>query len=380
MNKEASLMSDRSADAPPIRRRLLGPVSGRLVAAAALLAAVAAGLILWAARGDDAPVPVRAVPSLTVSTTSPQKVTWPRTVSASGVIAPWREASVGTQIGSYQLVEVNAEVGDQVRRGQVLARINPALLRAEEAQLLARHDQAQVNRRRALALRASGGVSEQEVLAAETEAKAASALLAAKRLELRYTAVLAPDDGVITARAATLGAVAPAGQELFRMIRRNRLEWRGELTAEQLREVAAGQVVTLSLPDGTQASGVVRRLGPTMDGASRLGVIYADVAGAGRALAGMYVAGVITVGLAPALTVPAPCVVIRDGRSYVMVLDERPGRPSVRMRSVRTGRRDDSAIEILTGLTGTERLVFGGAGFLKDGDVVRVAHTEGYRR
>ena len=117
-----------------------------------------------------------------------------------------------------------------------------------------------------------------------------------------------------------------------------------------------------------------------MDGASRLGVIYADVAGAGRALAGMYVAGVITVGLAPALTVPAPCVVIRDGRSYVMVLDERPGRPSVRMRSVRTGQRDDSAIEILTGLTGTERLVFGGAGFLKDGDVVRVAHTEGYRR
>uniref|UniRef100_UPI0025DF39A9 efflux RND transporter periplasmic adaptor subunit n=1 Tax=uncultured Caulobacter sp. TaxID=158749 RepID=UPI0025DF39A9 len=335
-----------------------------------------AGLILWTGRRADAPTPVRAVPSLTVTTASPQRVIWPRTVAASGVVAPWQEASVGTQIGSYQLVEVNVEVGDQVRRGQVLARLNPALLRAEEAQLLARHDQAQINSRRAQVLRASGGVSEQEVLAAETEAKAASALLAAKRLELRYTAVLAPDDGVITARSATLGAVAPAGQELFRMIRRNRLEWRGELTAEQLRDVAVGQFVTLSLPDGTRDGAVVRRLGPAMDAPSRLGLVYADVARGGQALAGMYVAGAITVGMTPALIVPAQCVVIREGRSYVMMVDMQLGPPGIRMRRVRTGRRDNSAIEILSGLTGTERLVLSGAGFLNDGDVVRVAGSQ----
>lgn len=377
MNKDASLMSDRSAVAPLGRRRLLGPVNGRLIAATALLAAAGAGLILWMGRSIGPSGPAQAVPSLTVTTTSPQRVAWPRTVATSGVVAPWQEASVGAQIGGYQLVKVNAEVGDQVRRGQVLARLDPALLRAEEAQLLARHDQAQVNSRRTQALRASGGVSEQEVLAAETEAKAAAALLAAKRLELRYADVRAPDDGVITARSATLGAVAPAGQELFRMIRRNRLEWRGELTAEQLREVAVGQVVALSLPDGAQASAVVRRLGPAMDAPSRLGLVYADVVRGGRALAGMYVAGTITVGMAPALTVPAPCVVIRDGRSYVMVLDEQRGASSVRLRGVRTGRRDDTAIEILAGLNGTERLVFGGAGFLNDGDAVRVAHAQG---
>lgn len=388
MNKDISPMRDtsvvvgspRTARSLRSQGRFRGRGGVRIALAVTLLATVGVGVILWTGRGAKPPVAAQAVPALTVTTVSPQRVTWPQTVVASGVIAPWQEASIGAQVGGYQLVEVLAEVGDQVRRGQVLARLNPALLRAEEAQLLARHDQAQANSRRAEALKSSGGISEQDVLAAQTEAKAAAALLAAKRLELRYAAVVAPDDGVITARSATLGAVAPAGQELFRMIRRNRLEWRGELTAEQLRQVTAGQVVVLTLPDGTSADAVVRRPAPAMDAQSRLGLVYSDVAAGGRARAGMYATGAVTVGQTPALTVPAPCVVVRDGRSYVMVLDARPDAASVRMRAVKTGRRDEAAIEIVSGLTGTERLVFRGAGFLNDGDLVRLAHAQGDRR
>lgn len=361
------------------RRSQQSPFRGRIVAAGLLLAAIGAGVV-WLGGKDAKPsAAAETAPALTVTTTWPQRVTWPETISASGAIAPWQEASIGTQIGSYQLVEVRANVGDQVRRGQVLARLNPALLRAEEAQLIARHDQARANSRRALDLRASGGVSEQDVLAAQTETKTAAALLAAKRLELRYAAVLAPDDGVITARAATLGAVVPAGQELFRMIRRNRLEWRGELTAAQLQTVASGQVVTLDLSDGSQANAVVRQVAPALDDQSRLGLIYADVTRGGRARAGMYATGVIAVGRSAALIVPARCVVIRDGRSYVMVLDESPRRSSIHMQRVTTGRRDEAAIEILKGLAGTERLVFSGAGFLDEGDIVRVASLPGGR-
>lgn len=372
--------SPRTARPPRTHEGLRGRAGIRLAVVLTLLVATGVGVVLLAGKGAKPPATVQAVPALTVTTASPQRVTWPQTVEASGVIAPWQEASIGAQVGGYQLIEVLAEVGDQVRRGQVLARLNPALLRAEEAQLLARYDQAQANSRRAEALKSSGGISEQDVLAAQTEAKAAAALLAAKRLELRYAAVLAPDDGVITARSATLGAVAPAGQELFRMIRRNRLEWRGELTVEQLRQVAAGQVAVLTLPDGSQVDAVVRRPAPAMDAQSRLGLVYADVAAGERARAGMYVTGAVTVGQAPALTVPAPCVVVRDGRSYVMVLDARPDAASVRMRAVKTGRRDEAAIEIVSGLTGTERLVFSGAGFLNDGDLVRLAYAQGDRR
>ena len=371
----------RSIGSQPLATRL--PLAGRRVlvttVALTMIGAIGAGYMILTGRNAEGPTP-RPTPALTVTVATPKPVVWPDVVTASGAIAPWQEASIGTQIGSYRLVEVRVDVGDHVRRGQVLARLNPALLRAEEAQLLARHEQAQANSRRAQALKASGGVSEQDVLAAETEARAASALLAAKRLELRYTAILAPDDGVITARLATLGAVAPAGQELFRMIRQDRLEWRGELTAAQLMAVAGGQAISLTLPDGSLARARVRQTAPAMDASSRLAVVYADIAPGSRARAGMYASGAIAAGASPGLVAPAESVVIRDGRSFVMVLDEGLTPPTIRRRAVRTGRRSEGLVEIVDGLAGRERLVVRGAGFLDDGDVVRVSHDRGGAR
>jgi RND family efflux transporter MFP subunit len=372
-NTTALTETHRVATAYRARRGILRSPRARLVAAGAALAALLGGYALIAGGPAEPPAATLPIPVLTVTATRPQHVTWPRTLTASGAVAPWQEASVGVQIGSYQLVEILSDVGDQVRRGQVLARLNPALLRAEEAQLVARHDQAIANSRRASDLQASGAISDQEVLQARTEAKSAAALLDAKRLELRYTAVLAPDDGVITARTATLGAVVPSGQELFRMIRQNRLEWRGELTAAQLRSAAIGQTVALDLPDGSHAQAVIRQTAPAVDGQSRMGLIYADLKPGSRARAGMFASGEIAVGAAPAVTVPADCIVLRDGRSYVMTLEGPSATPTVRRRAVTTGRRHAGAVEITSGLQGTERLALRGAGFLDDGDAVRVA-------
>lgn len=383
-------MRDTGASAPrhsigsrsPSARRLFGAVRARgwLIASAAVLATLGGGYLIFSAKAAQTPAAAQSVPALTVTVSTPERVVWPDIVSASGAIAPWQEASISAQIGSYQLVEVGVNVGDQVRRGQVLARLNPALLRAEEAQLLARYEQAKANSQRALDLKSSGGVSDQEVLAAETEAKTATAVLAAKQLELRYTAVLAPDDGVITARTATLGAVVPPGQELFRMIRQNRLEWRGELTAPEIKAVAIGRKIGLTLPDGSRANAVVRQTAPAMDAQSRLALVYADVAPGSRARAGMYVTGEIAVGESSGLAAPADCLVIRDGRSYVMVVDEGRGPPTVRVRAVKPGRRNGGLIEILDGVGGNERLVVSGAGFLNDGDVVRIARAQGAGR
>lgn len=337
-----------------------------------MLAALGIGAFLLLEDAPQKPAASQAHPVLTVTAANPERVTWPNNLVAQGVITPWEEASIGTQIGSYQLVDVRVNVGDQVRRGQLLARLNPALLQAEEAQLLARYEQAVANDRRAQGLRTAGGISDQEALQFTTEARTATALLAAKRLELRYTAILAPDDGVITARTATLGAVVPAGQELFRIIRKNRLEWRGELTASQLSVARRGQRISLQLPDGSSANAVVRQIAPALETRSRLAIVYADLMPGSRARAGMYVTGEIATGETPALAVPAECVVVRDGRSYVVEIMGAGETPKVALRSVTPGRRNGNAIEILRGLTGRERMVLRGSAFLHDGDVVRV--------
>jgi RND family efflux transporter MFP subunit len=359
---------DRSRD-PALKRR---PKWGRVSIVLTLVAlTLGGGMLLF--RSEPAPVAAQPSPALTVTVVTPHRADWPATLAASGAIAPWQEASIGTQIGSYQLTEVRVNVGDRVRKGQVLARLNSALLRAEEAQLVASHDQAEANRKRALALQSSGGISEQEVLQFVTQARTAAAALASKRLQLRYANVVAPDDGSISARAATLGAVVPAGQELFRLIRQERLEWRGELTATQLAGIRAGQPVTLRLPDGSSATAIVRQTAPSLDSQSRLGVVYADLRSGSQARAGMYAEGRIVLGGSSALAVPAESVVIRDGRSFVLKLVDAGTTPKVTLQAVSLGRRNSGEIEIVKGLRGDERVVVEGAGFLNDGDLVRVA-------
>lgn len=341
---------------------------------AVLIVGVAAlGAFLFHHPALSAPSAAAVTPALTVTRQSPHLEEWPDTIDAPGAVFAWQEASIGTQIAGYQLVDVRVNVGDRVKKGQILARFDPALLQAEEAQIKANFEQADANRQRALALQASGGISAQDVLGFVTQAKATEALLNSKRLQLRYTDVVAPDDGTISSRTATLGAVTSVGQELFRMVRQDRLEWRGELTAEQLRGVRAGQQVRLELPDGSASMGRVRTIAPLLDTTSRIAIVYVDLDRSTTARAGMYADGHIVLQTTNTLVVPAEAVVVRDGRSYVFKLDAVGTAPSKVTRvAVSTGRHNGDLVEIITGISARDEVVVKGAGFLDDGDVVRV--------
>ena len=345
-------------------------INAILVAAATVVLALTVGALLH--QGAKGASPPRPAAAMTVTAAVPHEAAWPLAIEASGAIAAWQEASVGAQIGGYRLILVRVNVGDQVRKGEILAELDPALLRAEEAQLEAAAVEADANRARMQAIRLSGAVSDQDVLQFVTRAKSADAALAAKRLQLRYTLVRAPDDGAISARAATLGAVASVGQELFRLIRQNRLEWRGELTASQLVHVRPGEPIALTLPDGSQAMARVRQIGPALEDKSRVDLVYADILPGSAAREGMYADGRLTWGRAAALVVPADCVIIRDGRSYVVKLADRTAHPGVELQAVTVGRRQDREVEIVSGVSSADRLVEQGAGFLNDGDVVRI--------
>src|SRR6185437_2300534 len=153
---------DSQASARSSSRRLLYG----LVAAAILVVAVLAALLL---RQHAAPAPLaKAAPSLTVTAATPRRVMWADTLDTSGAVAAWQEASIGAQIGGYQLIDVRVNVGDSVKKGEILARFDPDMLRADEAQLQANYDQAALNEKRALALQKLDAIAEQSVLAAVT--------------------------------------------------------------------------------------------------------------------------------------------------------------------------------------------------------------------
>jgi RND family efflux transporter MFP subunit len=354
--------------------RGLQAVPRKFIIAGGLAAIVLIAAAVIALR-PAAPPPVTgaAPPVLTVTAASPRSIVWPHVIEVSGAIAPWQEAIISAQISGYQITEILANVGDQVKKGQVLARVNPALLRADEAVLVANFEQADANYKRALTLKDNGFISDQNILQLETQAKTTRALLESKRLQLRYTDIIAPDDGAVSARTATLGSVVSTGQELFRLVRQNRLEWRGELSAKQLTDVGPGQTVRLTLPNGGLATATVRQTAPTLSQDSRLAFVYADLEPNSQARAGMYATGRIAVGEGAALVVPAESVVLRDGRTYVLELkDPKADVATVVLRQVETGRREGAEVEIVSGLAEGARIAVRGSGFLNDGDAVRV--------
>jgi multidrug efflux pump subunit AcrA (membrane-fusion protein) len=117
----------------------------------------------------------------------------------------------------------------------------------------------------------------------------------------------------------------------------------------------------------------VRETAPGLDSQSRLGMVYADITSGSAARAGMYADGRVVLRESAALAVPAESVVIRDGRSYVATVTEVGGVPRVRMQAVTVGRRQGGDAEITQGLNPDEQVIVQGAGFLNDGDVVRLS-------
>lgn len=329
--------------------------------------------------------------ALSVQAVSPRREMLARTLSASGGLAAWQEVVIGAETQGLRLVEVAVQVGDRVRRGQLLARLQSDTLAAERAATqaaLAEAEavlaQARLEAERDRALQAGGALSAQQLqqtLTAETTARARvqalKARLQADEVRLAQTRLLAPDDGLISARLATLGAVAQPGQELFRLIRQGRIEWRAELPGADMARLSPGMPVKLT-PAGTDTvlEGRVRQIAPTVDPATRQGLVHVDLtpnaAASPVARPGMLARGEFQLGGSEALTLPQGAVLLREGFSIVMRIE---ADARVREVKVRTGRRVGDRVEILEGLDAQARVVAQGAGFLGDGDRVKVVGT-----
>lgn len=353
----------------------------------AVLAALAAGGALVAAGAPRAEQEVPAAaprPALTVVVTQPVHGAVAERLPANGDVTAWQEASIGAEVGGLRLAEVRANVGDMVRAGQVLATFAPETIRADVAQARANLAEAraaladaQANARRADALSASGAMSRQQIeqyttaaQTAQARVHAAQAALDVQQLRLEHTQVLAPDSGVISARTATVGAVVGANTELFRMVRKGRLEWRAEVTSSDLPRLRPGVVATVSAASGAQVEGTVRVVAPTVDPTTRNALVYVDLPAHPDIRAGMFARGEFLLGVRDALSVPLSAVVVRDGFSHVFELGEDS---RVAMRRVRTGQRHGASVEITDGLAPGARIVQQGGAFLSDGDLVRVA-------
>lgn len=333
--------------------------------------------------------PARPVRSVLLIT--PKVEMWPDQIEAQGNIMPWQETRVGTEIGGLRLVSVLANVGDVVKKGQVLARLNPAPVEADleavNAQLMetqAALAQAVATLDRGKRLAPSGGVSQQELTLYETQKQTAEARVNAaraqgktQRLRLESATLTAPDDGIISSRLAAEGAIVQAGSELFRLIRQGRLEWRAEVKGETLLKLSVGQDVMIKNPYGPDVKGRVRQLSPTIDLTTRNGLAYVDLPLDTNLKAGLFLSGTLAISKRKALVLPSSAVLSEGGTSRVFKVNADNRVESV---EVQLGRVKDDHVEISSGLDGKEHVVAHDLDQLKSGDPVSIRKAEGEKK
>ena len=306
-----------------------------------------------------------------------------RTISASGTLRPREEAAVGAELAGYRVQSVLADVGDRVRRGQPLVRLDPTLLQAQIAQQRAAVDQALAAQRRAAdqarrvsGLEGQGVIADEVIVQRSTEAATAAASLRAARAQLQDAltrrarlTIAAPVGGVVLSRGVRPGEVTGGGTTPFFTIARDGLiELQAEMAEADLRSVRPGQPVRVRLADGTELEGSVRLVSPQVGSENRLGLVYVrlpvrpDIRAGGFATATFEASGV----QAPA--VPESAVVFSaDGTRLVVV-----GRDNrVRQVPVRTGARGGGWVQLIDGPPPGTRVALGASSVVVDGEQVR---------
>jgi len=321
--------------------------------------------------------------SLTVNAGKVETSPFTRYLSINGTINAWQDVIIAPEVGGYRVEEVLVDVGDYVEQGQVLVKLSTSILetetKAREAALKQREAQAENAR---LAFERAQAVAERnllsdadldrlqsETLTAAAAVDAAKADLEAARQRLQFATVTSPDEGLITSRDVTVGQLAQAGGEMLRLLRQNRVEWRGEVPEASLPSLQAGQTVKITSVDGREHGGTIRVVSPTVDPVTHNGLVYVDVQADSALRPGMFARGRIEYSASEAILVPVNALVSSDGYNYVFIVQSDK---TVRRQMIQTGTIQGESIEVLGGLEPGANIVTSGAGFLKDGDLVNV--------
>lgn len=329
-------------------------------------------------------------------------------VLSNGMITAREEVLVAPQVEGLAIESLEADVGDRVEAGSVLATLskdqlilqrsqldaNRAKALAAIAQLEAQLAEVQSNTRetvkaseRAEKLAAQGTYSSVQAEQAEAQATAALARVRSveesikvaqadiavidaqvKDIELRLarSQVKAPVSGIIAARGARIGAIASASAgPMFTIIRGGKLELRADIAEADMHRIAEGQTVVIHLIGAREpVEGTIRLVEPTLNTTTRLGMARIEIAESANLRAGMFADAEIIVAEREAITVPVTSVnMARDGADVLKIDDGIANRTTVT-----TGIREGGRVEIVEGLARGDLIVAKAGAFVRNGD------------
>lgn len=350
--------------------------------------AVVAALALSGCHKRETEAKAGAAPARAVSvvTVAPRPIAG--ALSASGNLVSRQEAAVLPEVSGFRVSAVLADFGQYVKKGQVLARMDPALLEAQiaqgEAQLAqaeAQAAQAEDQASRVQGLDNQGVLSQEQIAqrrfqarAARATAKAQAAALKDLRTRLAKLQVTAPVSGLILEKTVRPGDVSAAGggEPWFRIASDGQIELQAQMSEDDLSRIRPGQSAQVTLPGGGTVDGVVRLISPEIDEQTKLGFVRVTLPVRSDIRAGGFARAVFSDAAGATLSVPETAVRYdADGASVMVVQPDN----RVKRARVRTGLRGSGLVQIVEGPPAGTRVVASAASFLLDGDLIKP--TEG---
>ena len=390
-----------------------------LLAALLILAGAGGGYVYWekhkaefaaAAAKTEMVKEEETAKAPAISVTKLKQSEFVETALVTGSLIAREEILVSPEIEGFRVLELFADEGSTVKKGQVLARLVAEQLEAQVAQsdanmaranaaiaqaksriteAEARKSEADAQLERAVPLKKSGYLSgsvydqresaartsEAQVAAARdglTSAEAEKAQIEAQLRELNWrrgnTEVKSPEDGIVSRRNARLGAVATAaGEPMFRIIAKGEIELDAEVVETELGKVKDGQKARVSVPGGAEVEGVVRLVSPEIDRTTRMGRAKIFLGATPGLRIGAFARGSIQTASSRGLGAPTAALMFDPAGTYVQLVDG----DKVHRRLVKTGLVSGDLIEITEGLKEGDTIVARAGTFLRDGDVIR---------
>jgi HlyD family secretion protein len=372
----------------PIEAQQAGLRRKWLLPAGAVLLALATSAVLWSTlHSKPKLVPLadqQNAPLVSVMTPGLKPVT--SSVTFTGAIAARYDMPIGHDGDTGRIVAVYVEPGDHVQRGQLLARLDETVLIPQVNRLTAALELAKAQAalsaaeyRRAQGVESAGALSAEDIekrrataLTDAANVKVVAAQLAEGQARLNRTRIVAPIAGTVLTRNAEVGQIAnPGGLALFRVASGGEVEMRGALAEQDLAQVKIGDPASVHLTGLPQAfEGRVRLLGAIIDPQTRLGEIRITLKPDPALRPGAFARGTVTVNQTMRPVVPRTAVLTDTHSSYVYVVN---AQSHAERRAVRVADTSEQGVVIASGLTGSERVVTTAAGFLRDGEEVKVA-------
>ena len=336
-------------------------------------------LLLGACQPKDASEEDKSeeeTPPVPVETSEPVRGDVYAMYTGTAPIEAYAEADVIAKVGG-EIRQLLVEEGDEVKKGQVLARLDGERLRLELNESEAKLRKLQRDYERNVDLQAKGLISDGDFEKIKYEMEALEAAFNLASLELDYTQIRAPIDGVIAERLVKLGNTIAAGDALFRVTSLDPLVAYLHVPERQYRNIGPGQPVAIEIDalSGERNLAAVSRVSPIVDPQTGTFKITVEISDEKRRIKpGMFGRlSVIYDVHENALQVPRSAIVEDEGMASVFVVE---GDRALR-RAVETGYGSRGMVEIVSGLQEGDQVVTVGHASLKQDSRVTVINREG---